>query len=91
MDFHTHPRGHVVKPDGQDRHGKPRYKTQVKNVKVGDVLAGFGKVLQWQETEPQKGWRMFRMVTEHPVEWPTRTNIHSMPEYMYYGITSLAD
>ncbi|WP_145883724.1 hypothetical protein [Streptomyces sp. BK340] len=62
----THPRAHVVEQGGTDRTGAMRYRAQVKYLEVGDTLAGFDKVLQWSETDAVDGWRMFRMVTEHP-------------------------
>ncbi|MGP4001570.1 hypothetical protein [Streptomyces sp. 8N706] len=89
MSTSTHPRVHLLERDGQDRNGKPRYRTQISNLSVGDRLAGFGRVLEWQEVEPENGWRMFRMVTEHPRTWPTRTNSFVMPAYVYYGVLEL--
>ncbi|MER5700231.1 hypothetical protein ACWDBO_55630 [Streptomyces mirabilis] len=62
----THPRAHVVKEESRDRTGTMRYRAQVKYLAVGDTLAGFGKVLEWSETDAVDGWRMFRMVTERP-------------------------
>lgn len=87
----THPRAHVVKPEGNDRHGVMRYRAQVKYLAVGDTLAGFGKVLEWSETDAVDGWRMFRMVTERPQYYPVETNVFHVPEYLYYGVTALAE
>ncbi|MGW4979238.1 hypothetical protein [Streptomyces mirabilis] len=87
----THPRAHVVNQDGRDRTGTMRYHAQVKYLAVGDTLAGFGKVLEWSEIDAVDGWRMFRMVTEHPQYYPVETNVFNVPEYLYYGITALAE
>ncbi|MET9936105.1 MULTISPECIES: hypothetical protein [unclassified Streptomyces] len=89
--FSDHPRGHVVKPDGRDRHGNPRYRAQIQDLKVGDVLAGFGRVLEWEEVASEDGWRCFRMRTEHPQLYPAITDTLIRPAYVYFGITSLAD
>lgn len=86
-----HPRSHVLEPDGRDRRGKPRYRAQIQDLKPGDVLAGFGQVLEWEEAEPEGGWRCFRMRTEHPRHYPTVTDTFIRPAYVYYGVTSLAD
>lgn len=87
----THPRAHVVKEEGRDRTGTMRYRAQVKYLTVGDTLAGFGKVLEWSETDAVDGWRMFRMVTERPQYYPVETNVFHVPEYLYYGVTALAE
>ncbi|MFM9499773.1 hypothetical protein ACKI1Q_40065 [Streptomyces galilaeus] len=87
----THPRAYVVKEEGRDRTGTMRYRVQVKYLAVGDTLAGFGKVLEWSETGAVDGWRMFRMVTERPQYYPVETNVFNVPEYLYYGITALAE
>jgi hypothetical protein len=78
-----HPRGHILNAKGRDRTGRVRYRAQIQHLKVGDVLAGFGEVLEWQEVEPAHGWRHFRMRT--PAATVTR------PAYLYYYVTSLAD
>lgn len=88
----THPRGYAVERETYQRRGTPtRYRTQICNLAVGDTLAEFGKVLEWSEVGRSNGWRMFRMVTERPQHYPTTTNEFVMPEYVYYGITALAD
>ncbi|MFF3991390.1 hypothetical protein ACFY0B_43425 [Streptomyces sp. NPDC001797] len=87
----THPRAHVVEQEGRDRTGAMRYRAQVKYLAVGDTLAGFGKVLEWSETDPADGWRMFRMVTERPQYYPVETNVFHVPEYLFYGVTALAE
>ncbi|MCX4617985.1 hypothetical protein [Streptomyces mirabilis] len=87
----THPRAHVVEPEGYERHGVMCYRAQVKDLAVGDTLASFGKVLEWSETGTVDGWRLFRMVTEHPQHYPVETNVFVVPEYCYYGITALAE
>lgn len=91
MKFETHPRGHVVEPDGTDRHGNRLFKAQVHNLAVGDTLAGLGKVLEWAEVAPEGGYRMFRIKTEHAKVYPVRTDVHTVPDYMYYGVTALSE
>ncbi|WP_406723378.1 hypothetical protein WJ438_00015 [Streptomyces sp. GD-15H] len=87
----THPHAHVVKQMGAGRTGAMRYRAQVKYLAVGDTLAGFGKVLEWSETDAVGGWRMFRMVTERPQHYPVETSVFHVPEYLYYGVISLAE
>lgn len=88
----THPRGYVVERERYQKRGTPtRYRAQIKDLAVGDTLAGFGRVLEWTEIERSDGWRMFRMVTERPQHYPTKTNIFVYPEYVYFGITALAE
>ncbi|MFE2101579.1 hypothetical protein [Streptomyces sp. NPDC059468] len=91
LQMKTNPRGYVVEPDGTDARGKRRFRARIENLAVGDTLAGFGKVLKWEEVEPEGGYRMFHMVTEHPQHYPVETNEFVRPAYVYYGIVALAE
>jgi hypothetical protein len=87
-----HPRAHVVERDVCQHRGRPtRYRAQIKDLRVGDTLAEFGKVLEWSESGTADGWPMYRMVTERPQHFPTETNVFVCPSYMYFGITALAE
>ncbi|MEU4095964.1 hypothetical protein [Streptomyces sp. NPDC026673] len=91
MDFTTRPRGHHVERDGKDRNGKARHRIQVQHVAEGDTLGSFGKVLALRELPAADGWRMFYLRTEHPKQWPEVTDEHTVPEFLYYPVTALAD
>jgi hypothetical protein len=87
----THPRGHLVERDRYQHRGRPtRYRAQIKNLRAGDTLAGFGRVLEWSKVGTADGWAMFRMVTERPQTYPTKTNVFVCPAYTYYGVVALA-
>jgi hypothetical protein len=91
LQMKMHPRAYAVEADGTNGRGKRRFRAQIKDLAVGDTLAGFGKILEFSEVEQSGGYRMFRMVTEHPQSYPVETNEFVRPQYVYYGIVALAE
>lgn len=91
MDITTHSRGYILERDHEKRGGGPRYRAQVADLVAGDTLAEFGRVLEYAEVQPQDGSRMFRLRTEHPQQWPVKTDVFTVPGYLYYGVVALAD
>lgn len=85
----SHPRAHILERDYEKRGSGPRYRAQIVDLTVGDTLADFGRILEHEEVQREAGFRMFRIRTERPAQWPVKTSVFTVPEYVYYGVTEL--